>query len=396
MSHLSKINSIGAENVNSQHPANETEHASIPLTKSSEGQIENSKMDEPTSGSEASVESSNKVIQFPEKSTPTELASANQETPIITKPKDKVSFLTEEKKVKLEKCENLIRISVKSSKAMAKALRTISADDLYKGEYGTFAEYLRRKWSIAKSYAYDMISFDVICENLSAMADIGGIKIQLPENERQARPLKKLNNEEQLKAWQAALKKAGKDRVQVKHVKKAVEGLLVKPATPKPRVPAEADFSQWVTSRKSKLGGDTYLLDFEQPLTWDEEKADLYCKDAKAYLKFIDKVDVSSSLYAIALKKESPKSYIIVNGEANKCNEVNPNEKGELARMFCPHLEFFALAAGIYVEFKGSLYEAGDLTDSSEIIWTPVTDSVLLGIFEKYNEGETQPKKKAA
>ena len=323
--------------------------------------------------------------------------SANQDSPIITEAKEKEVALSEEEEEEFKKCEKVIQKTIKSSLDAAKALRTINEKRLYRAKYKTFAAYVKGELTITKSYAYDLISFVVVFENLSTMADRAGMKIQFPNNERQGRILAKLNKEDQLKAWQEALEIAGKERVQVKHVKSAVDKHLGKKAiTPLAKVTSTYNSYQWVDSRINKLASEDYMVTFDQPLTWGDELADLYCVKEKAYIKFIHKLEVSSAIYAIALKEKIQNSYIIIDGDINKCDEVNLNDNGGFSAVFCPHLEYFAMAAGIYVEFKGMLYEAGDLTEKNEIVWMPVTDRVLLGIFEKYSGVETQSELNAA
>ena len=164
-----------------------------------------------------------------------------------------------------------------------------------------------------------------------------------------------------------------------------------KPPTAEPRSQKKGnDDGRWIQSRIGLLANEVYQMKFDQPLPWVDELADIWDEKNNIYLKFIDKVEVPNVLYAIALKADFPNSCIIVNGEANKCAEVEPSDTGELTGLFCPYLNFFAKQAGIHVEFKGHLYEAGELDANAEIIWKPTTDPVLLDLFNKYTGQEAQ------
>ena len=62
---------------------------------------------------------------------------------------------------------------------------------LYRAEFGTFEDYCKERWGIAKRTAYQLMD---AAEVVSTMVDKG---MPAPTNERQARPLSRLEPEEQ-------------------------------------------------------------------------------------------------------------------------------------------------------------------------------------------------------
>ena len=293
---------------------------------------------------------------------------------------------------KLKKCENVIRSGIKSGLATGEALKTIRDEHLYKSKAcKSFENYILKVWEMNRSHAYGLIRFAEVCANLSAMVD--GKKAQLPANERQARELAKLIPEKQILAWKAASAKAGEKRVTVAIVRWAVNEVLG-PKTktelkPLPNIKG-SEANEWITQRVSAITSDNYLMTFEQPLSWGDELADIKCVKEDRYLKFIDKVEVANALYAIALKAEFPDTFCIVRGEANKCAEVVQATDGDMTGLFCPHLNFFAKQAGVFVEFSGALYEPhGD--DVETIVWKKSENECALRIFEAYSKQPIGP-----
>lgn len=133
--------------------------------------------------------------------------------------------LSSEEAAKLAECEDDIR---SGALKMAEALLTIRDKKLYREGFETFEDYCRVRLGFSRSRAYELCDFAGISRELgemSAMADT-----PLPQNERQARPLKKLKSAEQrAKAWTKAVGRAGEEPVTCKHVKAAVEECCGKP-----------------------------------------------------------------------------------------------------------------------------------------------------------------------
>jgi hypothetical protein len=93
-------------------------------------------------------------------------------------------------------------------------------------EYGTFEDYCRERWGMARNYANKMIAAAEIVDRLGTVVPI------LPTNEAQARPLSRLEPEQQIQAWQQAVETAPNGKVTAAHVEQVAREF--KPAIAKP------------------------------------------------------------------------------------------------------------------------------------------------------------------
>ncbi len=109
------------------------------------------------------------------------------------------------------------------------ALRELRDKRLYRSTHRTFEEYYRERFGFRRSHSYQMIDAAGVVENLSA---IGG-QI-LPTNERQVRPLTRLEPAQQLAVWREAVEQAGGRLPSGRIVKNIVERLQERGATPLP------------------------------------------------------------------------------------------------------------------------------------------------------------------
>jgi len=82
--------------------------------------------------------------------------------------------------------------------------------------FETFEAYCKEKWDINRAHAYRLIDSAMVIETVSPMGD------RVPENERQTRPLARLEPEQQREAWQKAVETAPEGRVTAAHVSKVV------------------------------------------------------------------------------------------------------------------------------------------------------------------------------
>lgn len=124
--------------------------------------------------------------------------------------------LAPQEKNRLQELEGTIKTNLKAFYEVGNALAEIRDSRLYRETHKTFEDYCRDRWDIARRTAYQMIeSYDVV-ENVRHGAH------KLPVNERQARPLTKLEPEQQVEAWQQAVETAPDGKVTAKHVKKVV------------------------------------------------------------------------------------------------------------------------------------------------------------------------------
>ena len=91
------------------------------------------------------------------------------------------------------------------------ALSEIRASRLYRSSHETFEAYFQERLGLEKSHVKQLMDSAKVINNLktSAMAE-------LPNNERQTRPLAKLPAEQQPAAWERAQEIAGSSRKSIK------------------------------------------------------------------------------------------------------------------------------------------------------------------------------------
>lgn len=111
----------------------------------------------------------------------------------------------------LERCEVVIKQGLKTFVEVGQALMLIRDKRLYRAEFGTFDEYCQSKWQMQKAFAYRLIGASEVVRNIE-MSPMG----DKPQNERQARPLTKLEPEIQREAWQETVNRHGENITQKK------------------------------------------------------------------------------------------------------------------------------------------------------------------------------------
>lgn len=112
----------------------------------------------------------------------------------------------------LAECEAIIEHNLKGFVETAQAVLRIRDERLYRLTYKTFEAYCRKRWNWGHSHAYRQIEAARVVANLSPMGD-------MPENERQVRPLASLPPEAQREVWDAAVKASPKGKVTEKAVR---------------------------------------------------------------------------------------------------------------------------------------------------------------------------------
>lgn len=124
--------------------------------------------------------------------------------------------LNETENAELDTLEATIERGLKSFIEVGNALLQIRDSKLYR-TYGTFQEYLETRWALSKRYAYYVIGAAQVVENVN-----NGSQMQLPTNERQARPLVALEPDEQRIVWRVVTETAPDNKVTATHVKSVV------------------------------------------------------------------------------------------------------------------------------------------------------------------------------
>src|SRR6266850_2708468 len=105
--------------------------------------------------------------------------------------------LTFEEQTRLAECETVIEKGLKTFVEVGNALLEIRDSKLYRQEFGTFEEYCRQRWKIARNYANKLIAAAEVVSNL-------GTNVPKPRNESQVRPLVGMEPEQQREAWRIA------------------------------------------------------------------------------------------------------------------------------------------------------------------------------------------------
>jgi hypothetical protein len=106
----------------------------------------------------------------------------------------------------LERLEGVIQRNLQSFYEVGRALMEIRDRELYKhkngGAYATFEAYCRGTWDFNRAHAYRLMGSAKVIEVLSPIGDT------IPATESQARPLSRLEPEQQKQAWQKAVETA--------------------------------------------------------------------------------------------------------------------------------------------------------------------------------------------
>jgi 3-methyladenine DNA glycosylase Tag len=130
---------------------------------------------------------------------------------------EKARALTREEMENLIECEEIIQDGFQTFLKVGNALLIVRDRRLYREGFFTFEDYCRDRWGMSKTHANRMISAAEVVNDLAPMGAI-------PDNERQARPLTKLDSaEERQEAWQEAVETAPEGKVTAAHVQAVVE-----------------------------------------------------------------------------------------------------------------------------------------------------------------------------
>lgn len=124
----------------------------------------------------------------------------------------------------LERLEGVIRKNLAAFYEVGQALMAIRDKRLYLhkngGKYQTFEAYCQGVWDFNSSRARQLIMATEALENVKSVTSGN-----TPSSERQARPLSKLEPEQQRQAWQKAVETAPEGKVTAAHVARVVKGM---------------------------------------------------------------------------------------------------------------------------------------------------------------------------
>jgi hypothetical protein len=138
--------------------------------------------------------------------------------------------LSTDESLELERCEAIIERGLKTFFEVGSALLRVRDLRLYRVDHPTFEAYCQERWDFSKTYANNLIAATSVRNNLTTM-----VVTELPENERQARPLAHLEPDQQRQVWQATLQRA---QALGKRITAALVEAVVKELQP-PETPVE-------------------------------------------------------------------------------------------------------------------------------------------------------------
>ncbi len=104
----------------------------------------------------------------------------------------------------LEQCEAVIERGLRTFVDVGNALLEIRDGRLYRGEYKNFTAYCQERWGFVRQQADRLIGASQVVQNLTP------IGVVLPEVESQARPLTRLEPEQQREVWTQVVEEANR------------------------------------------------------------------------------------------------------------------------------------------------------------------------------------------
>lgn len=125
-------------------------------------------------------------------------------------------------KQELLRHEAVIERGIKTFIEVGTALMAIHDGALYRESHNTFEDYCRERWGMSRIHAHRMIESAQVVNNLvDNLLPTGNIPGPLPENERQVRPLARLDPPQQAEAWSLAVESAPNGKPTAKLVEAA-------------------------------------------------------------------------------------------------------------------------------------------------------------------------------
>lgn len=115
--------------------------------------------------------------------------------------------------------ETIIERGLSAFFEVGSALLEIRENRLYRANYTTFGDYCRERWGMAGRTAYQFIDAALVVDN------VRNLRIPVPANEAQARPLTGLEPEVQRIVWDVVQQTAPQGKVTATHVKSVVDVL---------------------------------------------------------------------------------------------------------------------------------------------------------------------------
>ena len=118
----------------------------------------------------------------------------------------------------LQKCEAIIEEGLRTFVDVGGALLKIRDSKLYRDTHSTFEEYCENKWDISKMHAYRLMDAVSVTNNLKSNQ-----LVTLPQSESHARPLARLDPDDQVKAWHKVIETAPEGKITARVVLEAAK-----------------------------------------------------------------------------------------------------------------------------------------------------------------------------
>ena len=148
--------------------------------------------------------------------------------------------LTTTEATQLDELEAVVERGLATFVDVGNALAAIRDARLYRAEHDTFEEYLLARWGMARQRAYQMIEAARVVENVNNCR-------QIPSNEAQARPLARLEPEEQRAVWGEVLDRAQGAPVTARDVQAVVDEMMA------PGPERESEDNEWAQLGKAHV-----------------------------------------------------------------------------------------------------------------------------------------------
>ncbi len=190
------------------------------------------------------------VKKFSEKSEIIDEKQPEQSTTIVEVVES--SNLTDPGELTDEEARDRLHLERKVERAFyeaGKALLELRQRKLFRSTHSTFDDYVRERFGMQRAHSYRLMDAAVIVKNLEEkclpLGDIPSNSIDssqmspigrqiLPTNERQVRPLSKLNPDEQAEAWNEAVSQVGGKVPPARVVKNIVDQIRLGNPVPNP------------------------------------------------------------------------------------------------------------------------------------------------------------------
>jgi hypothetical protein len=215
-----------------------------------------------------------------------------------------------------KKCESTIATGLKAFLAVGEALFKIRDNRLYRREYESFEDYLRRKWKISRTRGYQLIDAAKVAKDLAGDKTIrvvaklvpprrewsnetevtepspptSTVVDTLPQRESQVRPLAGIPSRDQRReAWQQAVSSAGGNQPTAKQVAAAAKQVTAKAGrSSRPIHDAELDdkVAKEMGEKITSMRQSYWLWERLNPM-WDELDA-VIAKYRKAFREALE------------------------------------------------------------------------------------------------------------